>query len=256
MILNYLKPAPYLSAKEEKEIIIQCQQNNNSAKEQLVRSNIKYIYSEAKKLSNKHCSTDDLVMLGIYGLLCATTKFDISKSNRFITFAIFWIRKEMLNYIYAQSTLLKISSQKLRLAAQIRKKYTDFSYLNNNSLILEKTANYCNCKTKEAEELLILTTHNTNINANNEEYSILDFLESETLTPEENFIEKNIKNQLIESIKRLKPIEQDVIIRHYGLFNNPTQTLEEIAKIKNKTKSRIHQIEKEAKEKLFKALSA
>ena len=43
MILDYLKPGNYLSAEEERKLLELCKQNNDAAKEQLIRSNIKYI---------------------------------------------------------------------------------------------------------------------------------------------------------------------------------------------------------------------
>ena len=65
MILDYLKPTNYLSVEEEKELLKLCKQNNDSAKEKLVLSNIRFIYSEAKKLNSQKVSIDDLVVAGI-----------------------------------------------------------------------------------------------------------------------------------------------------------------------------------------------
>jgi RNA polymerase sigma factor (sigma-70 family) len=81
-------------------------------------------------------------------------------------------------------------------------------------------------------------------------------MESDCLSPEELYIEKEAKLELIKAINKLTPAEKDVIIRHNGLFNHPSQTFEEIAKIQKKTKARIHQIEKTAKEKLYRTLAA
>ena len=123
MILDYLKPTNYLSVEEEKELLKLCKQNNDSAKEKLVLSNIRFIYSEAKKLNSQKVSIDDLVVAGIQGLLEAIPKFDMSSTNRFMTFASFWIRKELFDYIYQNSSQLKISTPKVTLAIKLRKKY-------------------------------------------------------------------------------------------------------------------------------------
>ena len=107
---------PPLSAEEERELLKLCKQNNDSAKEKLVLSNIRFIYSEAKKLNSQKVSIDDLVVAGIQGLLEAIPKFDMSSNNRFMTFASFWIRKELFDYIYQNSSQLKISTPKVTLA--------------------------------------------------------------------------------------------------------------------------------------------
>ena len=87
MILDYLKPTNYLSVEEERELLKLCKQNNDSAKEKLVLSNIRFIYSEAKKINSQKVSIDDLVVAGIQGLLEAIPKFDMSSNNRFMTSA-------------------------------------------------------------------------------------------------------------------------------------------------------------------------
>jgi RNA polymerase primary sigma factor len=122
MILDYLKPTNYLSVEEERELLKLCKQNNDSAKEKLVLSNIRFIYSEAKKINSQKVSIDDLVVAGIQGLLEAIPKFDMSSNNRFMTFASFWIRKELFDYIYQNSSQLKVSTPKVTLAIKLRKK--------------------------------------------------------------------------------------------------------------------------------------
>ena len=259
MILDYLKPENYLSAEEERKLLELCKQNNDTAKEQLIRSNIKYIYSEAKKLNSKNVLEDDLVMAGIQGLLEAIPKFDISSNNRFMTFASFWIRKELLECIHKNSSQLKISTTKVALANKIRKSYAKHSSANDNSNILNKVAASCNCSLEEVSELLNATSPCVSLNApysDDNSVSILDFMEGKEHSPEAKFMEKEEKLELIKAINKLTPCEKDVIIRHNGLFNHKSQTFEEIAKIQNKTKARIHQIEKTAKEKLYRTLIA
>ena len=259
MILDYLKPTNYLSVEEERELLKLCKQNNDSAKEKLVLSNIRFIYSEAKKLNSQKVSIDDLVVAGIQGLLEAIPKFDMSSNNRFMTFASFWIRKELFDYIYQNSSQLKVSTPKVTLAIKLRKKYAELSSMKDNSNVLFETANACNCSVEEAKELLNATSPCTSLNATYSEedsVSLLNFMESDCLSPEELYIEKEAKLELIKAINKLTPAEKDVIIRHNGLFNHPSQTFEEIAKIQKKTKARIHQIEKTAKEKLYRTLAA
>lgn len=259
MILNYLKPRNYLSVEEEKEILKLCKQNNDSAKEQLILSNIKFIYSEAKKINSQKLPMDDLVIAGIQGLLEAIPKFDMSSNNRFMTFASFWIKKELLEYIYKNSSQLKVSTPKITLANKLRKKYAELSSLTDNSNLLSEAANACNCSVEEAKELLNATSPCTSLNATyseDESVSLLNFMESGSRSPEDLYIEKEEKLELVKAINKLSPAEKDVIIRHNGLFNHPSQTFEEIAKLQNKTKARIHQIEKSAKEKLYKSLAA
>ena len=85
MILDYLKPQAYLSKEEERELIIRCKNDDLKAKERLILSNIKYVYSQAKRMTKNKDLIDELVVDGVIGMLKAISSFDLSKSNRFIS---------------------------------------------------------------------------------------------------------------------------------------------------------------------------
>ena len=62
MILDYLKPQAYLSKEEERELIIRCQQNDLKARERIILSNIKYVYSQAKRMTKNKDLIDELIL--------------------------------------------------------------------------------------------------------------------------------------------------------------------------------------------------
>ena len=59
--------------------------------------------------------------------------------------------------------------------------------------------------------------------------TIMEFIEDGSICPEEEFIQKEETNCLMKAFNKLTQIEKDVLIRHYGLFNQPIQTFGEIA---------------------------
>jgi RNA polymerase primary sigma factor len=68
--------------------------------------------------------------------------------------------------------------------------------------------------------------------------------------PDKTVIEKNLKEIISEVLLKLKPIERDVISRHFGLDGKTPLTLKEIGERYNLTKERIRQIEHTALDKL------
>ena len=257
MILNYLEPKEYLTAEEEKEILRACKQNNEAAKERLILSNIKYIYSEAKKLMNSGLCIDDLVMEGVYGLLQAINHYNENNGARFITYAYHWIRKSMLNFVYEHSSIVHFSSKDARKVAKLRKKCAELSYKNDLD-IFKTVSEDCSCTENEAEELLNATAY-TSLDAKVSEdgkNSRIEMLEDNSMLPEEECIKKDEQRNFLRALGQLSKIEQDVLIRHNGLFNKPIQNFEEIGGVYNRTTGRMQQIEKEAKLKLKEKFSA
>ena len=258
MILNDLTPEKFLSKDEERKIIALCKQDNLIAKRRLILSNIRYIYAQAQKLCKNQNQIDELVMEGIIGLLKAIPKFETDRKVRFITFASFWIKKEMLDSIYNNCSSFHLSSSKARLATKIKKLVSKFSYLNEQNLIIQKVCNTISCTEKEVIELLDIIYPNISLDSiatTENNITIMEFIEDGSICPEEEFIQKEEINCLMKAFNKLTQIEKDVLIRHYGLFNQPIQTFGEIAELQNKSKARIHQIETQAKEKLRKIIA-
>ena len=257
MNLDYLKPENYLSKEEEKEILILCKQGNPTAIKRLIFSNIKYIYSQASKMTKDAEQIDELIMQGIIGIINAINHFDIDRKVRFITFASFWIRKEMLDYFYENCSYFHLSSAKVRLATKIKKLFSKFAYLNNQNLIIQKICESISCSENEVIELLNISSTNVSLDSPAKKENntpVIEFIEDKNICLEEDFIQKSEIECLKNALDELSNIEKDVLIRHYGLFNHTIQSFDEIAKHQCKSKARIHQIEKQAKLKLKKII--
>ena len=132
-------------------------------------------------------------MEGIIGLLKAIPKFETDRKVRFITFASFWIKKEMLDSIYNNCSSFHLSSSKARLATKIKKLVSQFSYLNEQNLIIQKVCNTLSCTEKEVIELLNFIYPNISLDSiatTENNITIMEFIEDGSICPEEEFIQK------------------------------------------------------------------
>mgnify|MGYP003440582149 FL=1 len=139
----------------------------------------------------------------------------------------------MFDTIYSMGILPKLSGTNARKAMKLRKENSITS--KQDLQLLNAASNYISLNATVSE---------------NENYTMMDLLEDKSFSLEDEFIQKEQFEQLYNALGNLSKVEQDVIIRHYGLFNHKSQTFEEIAKVQNKTRARIHQIEKKARLKL------
>lgn len=104
--LSNIKMIPLLTIEEEIELIRRIRKGGSEAeraKELLVKTNLRYIYSVAKVYENPHLCIQKLLVIGITGLIRATGKFDETRGVPFISYAIWWIRQSMLNAIHKRS---------------------------------------------------------------------------------------------------------------------------------------------------------
>jgi RNA polymerase primary sigma factor len=89
------------------------------------------------------------------------------------------------------------------------------------------------------------------LSEDNNSDTILDLVDSDNYEqPDKIVLENNLKDIINEVLEKLKPIERDVISRHFGLDGKRPLTLKEIGEKYNLTKERIRQIEHTALDKL------
>jgi RNA polymerase primary sigma factor len=74
----------------------------------LVRSNLRFVVSVAKKYQNQGVSLSDLINEGNLGLIRAAHKFDETKGIKFISYAVWWIRQAILQALAEQSRIVRV----------------------------------------------------------------------------------------------------------------------------------------------------
>ena len=92
------------------EIVYRFQQGEIEAQVPLIQENIRYVVTAAKDYQDKGVSLKDLISAGIRGLIAGAEHYDLAAEYRFMTYAIWWIRQEMLQAIRRAKT--DVSSSK------------------------------------------------------------------------------------------------------------------------------------------------
>lgn len=90
------------------------------AREELIVSNLRFVVTSAKKLSKSPEVIQKLISAGNVGLLVALDKFDMARATRFLTYASWWIRKEMLDELHA-SGIVHVPSHKQKAVKKSQK---------------------------------------------------------------------------------------------------------------------------------------
>lgn len=91
-------------------------EDGRAARDQFIFSNRRLVIFWAKKYINRGVSFEDLVSEGILGLITAVDRYDLNRGARFSTFASFWIRKYVREYVIRYSTTVSIPENAYRLA--------------------------------------------------------------------------------------------------------------------------------------------
>lgn len=230
--LKQIENIPVLTRREEEICANKVTQGDRREKERLIVSNLRFVVSIAVKYQNLGLPLMDLINEGNMGLLRAVDKFDVTKGFKFISYARWWIRHFILKAIFEQSTSIKLP---LKYATQLSKRNE-----------LEDTDTV-----QKLKKIYRPVSLDQKLSVDNNSDTIMDLVDdSKYDLPEKMAIEENLKDIIDEVMKKLKPIERDVISRHFGLNGKRALTLKEIGERYNLTKERIRQIEHTALDKL------
>ncbi len=250
---------PILPAEEEFKLAVRFKKNNDmEAAEKLVTSNLRFVVKIAYEYKNYRVKLIDLIQEGNIGLMHAVKKFDPYKGYRLISYAVWWIRAYIQNFVIKSWSLVKVGTTQAQRKlffklGQTKKKLQGLSEKNPE---FKDIADMLNVKEREIEEMdLRLTNRDVSLDAsvNNEGESMyIDYLVHDGESQEKSLIKKEetalVKKNIAGALANLNQRES-YIVRHRIMADKP-ETLQEIGNRFNVTRERTRQIEKEALKKL------
>lgn len=262
-----------LSPLQEKELFERMKLGDWKAREKLILSNLKLVWSIAKRYKGKGLDFLDLIQEGNIGLIKAIEKFDYRRGFKFSTYATWWIRQIITRAITEKSRTIHIPAH----ITEIVNKMDRYSHQVLQELgrkpTIEELAEMMEITPEKIEKIVRLTQEPISLDTPVKEISPeelegldieidYDTLEEYEVTlgdlivdPSSRFLEETaVQILLIEDIQeilqRLSPREREVLRLRFGLEGERPHTLEEVGRIFNVTKERIRQIEAKALKKL------
>src|SRR5512142_2157335 len=109
--LHEINRVPLLTVDEERRLARQFRdQNDKRAAHRLVEANLRFVVKVAYEYRSYGLKMSDLIQEGNIGLMKAVQKFDPDKEIRLISYAVWWIRAYIQNYILRSWSLVKIGT--------------------------------------------------------------------------------------------------------------------------------------------------
>lgn len=113
--ITMVHAAPKLSREEEEQLLERWYTHGQvGARDELVSTQLRYVVAIALKYKRYGVPVSELVAEGNFGVVHALKKFEPARGNRFVTYAAYWIRAYILNYIIRSWSLVGVGSGALR----------------------------------------------------------------------------------------------------------------------------------------------
>jgi RNA polymerase sigma-32 factor len=263
--LSQINRYPLLTAEEEFELAVKYRKENDmEAAQKLITANLRFVVKVAVEYRSYGVKMSDLIQEGNIGLMMAVKKFDPYKRYRFISYAIWWIRAYMQNYIIKTWSLVKIGTTQAqkKLFYKIGKVRRVLEDGGSDMKKYERLARDMKVTQKDIIEMeQRMSSRDLSLDSplnEDEELTHLDLLQQNGLNQEEWVAvteeKKNRENQILNAMKCLDKRET-FVIKNRVMTEEPL-TLQEIGNHLKLSKERVRQIESEALVKLKKELNS
>ena len=265
-LIEFSKKAAILEKDHEFKLINDWRDNKNpKSLQKILDAYLRLAVSYARKYSSYGLPIDDLIHEGVLGIMHALEKFDTSKEFRLSTYASWWIRASIQDYILKNWSVVRTGSTASQKALffnlkKIKQQINDVSrdYMGQNEI--NKVSNMLKVKSMEVQNMESrLTGGDLHLNQKvdgESENDLMSLLADERQNPEEvyeNFNDKQVKkNYINDAINTLNQREKTII--RLRKFKEKSITLDELGKMLKISKERVRQIETKALEKLRKAI--
>ena len=252
--LNYylaqLRETPLLTKEQEEELFQRLQNSDDmDAARKLVMSHLRFVVHIAKTYKGYGLPLLDVIQEGNVGLMKAVKKFDPSKKVRLLSFAIYWIRAEIHEFVLKNWRIVKVATTKAqrKLFFKLRSKKTSSSWLSEQETQDIASELNVDSKTVKLMESRLSGTDVAFDPVDEDDNSPASYLTQNTNplsllemqdTDNDNAMKLNV------ALEKLDDRSKDIISQRFLSDNKPT--LDDLSKKYNVSKERIRQIEEKS----------
>jgi RNA polymerase primary sigma factor len=244
-----------LSREEERFFAIKAAKGDRSAKEKLIKSNLRFVVNVAKQYQNQGLPLEDLISEGNIGLMNAIDKFDVTKGYHFISYAVWWIRQRILKAICEKSRMIRLPMNRIYEISKIERMRDETTTKDGITSKIEDIAKKLNMDKEIVAELLNISKEMVSLDMpvyiETDSTLLRDFVEDKiNKSPTETAINSSLRDDINDVLKDLTPKEVEILEYRFGLNGKNQSSLREIGNKFRLTKERIRQIEKRAIDRL------
>ena len=237
-----------LSATEEIALARQIERGDMKAKERMIQSNLGLVHAVARTYRGSSVPFADLIQEGTVGLVRAVERFDHRRAVKFSTYAVWWIRRSMLDAI-SSSNVIRIPAKAHQQLAAVYRAEAELERLGRRGASDAEIAARTDLSETTVRSLRAAARVTASLDDPVAEDStrLGDLIgDEQAVDPPAEAIANENRDEVRTMLRLLPQRHRDVITRRYGLNDDRAQSHEEIGESLGVGEERSRQIEREA----------
>lgn len=252
--LREINETPLLSPEEEQQLAIRIGEGDATARDRMVRANLRLVVNIARGYTGKGLNLQDLIEEGNLGLLRAVEGFDPAMGTRFSTYASYWIKQSIKRALINTAKTIRIPAYMVELLSKWRRASSRLTEELGRTPTPEEIARVLGLPRnklpiiKKAIRIYNSTPQTDQAEAG---WSLGEMVMDErTKNPEDELVESDALRQVLSLLETMDAREATVLRMRFGLHDQDAHTLKQIGETLGLTRERVRQIETEALNKL------
>jgi len=238
-----------LAPEVEVELMMKVREGDQDALNQLINANLKFVISVANKYRVPRIALEDLINEGNIGLIKAAHRFDESRGFKFISYAVWWIRQSILQFIADQGRIIRLPSNVAGAISRMKKRSDELEQTFEREPTMEELAEVMEITEEEAENLFrhgVQTVSTDQPLYDTEHGALRDLLSSEDNRPEAQIMAFSLQSEIDRVLNTIPEREAEIIRGYFGIGLDRPLTLEEIGESLDLTRERVRQLKERA----------
>lgn len=238
-----------LEPEEEVRLTKLVREGDKEALNKLINANLKFVVSVANKYRVTGIPLEDLINEGNIGLIKAAYRFDETRGFKFISYAVWWIRQSILQFISDKGRVVHLPANVANAVTKMKRRSEELEHSLERMPTMEELAEVMEITKQEAEKLVKFNTRSLSTDqpvGSDEKTSLRDLLQSDDSRPEAQIMKDSLTEEIKRVLKTIPDREAMIIECYFGIDMDRPLTLEEIGDSLELTRERVRQLKERA----------